>query len=314
MIYIDFCQRSDADEIVQKYCKKIQSNATKREHLDIWCSEYLKYTLEEVITAKPNRIREIKRIIDKLDFEKTHNSLYNNGSVYVFEKNENGVLEKTKKKNRCYIVDTLYENMKSEIRNDLLKSVGAYVCPYCNRNYIITDDNVNTTQLDHFYSKNNYPILAISFYNLVPCCPSCNRLKGEIEFDYYPYDPAFKKVDAVKFSYTVTDADYLHHKDSIVVEANPTDERFRNQIEKLSLSGLYRYHNDIVFDIIRKANVFNETYISSLASEFTQLFSTEDEVRELIYGVPLTREEVGKRPLAKLTQDILSEVCNQRNS
>ena len=38
-------------------------------------------------------------------------------------------------------------------------------------------------QFDHWFPKKKYPLLAISFYNLIPCCTYCNSsVKGDIEF------------------------------------------------------------------------------------------------------------------------------------
>jgi hypothetical protein len=41
------------------------------------------------------------------------------------------------------------------------------VCPYC-------DGDMGTPDLDHYYSKTHFPLLACSPWNLVPICKSCN--------------------------------------------------------------------------------------------------------------------------------------------
>lgn len=41
------------------------------------------------------------------------------------------------------------------------------VCPYC-------DGEIGTADLDHYYAKSRYPLLACSPWNLVPVCKSCN--------------------------------------------------------------------------------------------------------------------------------------------
>lgn len=54
-------------------------------------------------------------------------------------------------------------------------------CPYCNRQYTFTIDNKHTKtapEYDHFYDKAHYPLLAVSFYNLIPSCHTCNHIKG----------------------------------------------------------------------------------------------------------------------------------------
>lgn len=87
----------------------------------------------------------------------------------------------------------------------------------------------------------------------------------------------------------------------IVGKSNRTTAGIVSQLyQPISLS-------HVVFDIIRKENIFNDTYISGLLTDFNGLFSSECEIKALIFGVPLTKKEVGSRPLSKLTQDILSE-------
>jgi hypothetical protein len=42
------------------------------------------------------------------------------------------------------------------------------VCPYC-------DGSLETADLDHYYAKSRFPLLACSPWNLVPVCKSCNN-------------------------------------------------------------------------------------------------------------------------------------------
>ena len=210
----------------------------------------------------------------------------------------------------------MYNSLSSknkEAKLLLLKKVGISVCPYCNRNYIFSNENVITCQLDHFFSKEKYPILAVSFFNLIPCCSTCNRLKGTNDFDFYPYDQKNKAIDIMRFSYKPINSDFLRNKNSIIVETTPTEDLYSDQLETLKISKLYELHNDIVFDIIRKSEVFSDVYINSLRTSFPQIFSSSKEVKELLFGVSLSRDDIHKRPLSKLTQDIVFEINEARN-
>ncbi|WP_313242143.1 hypothetical protein [Stutzerimonas nitrititolerans] len=68
----------------------------------------------------------------------------------------------------------------------LCRKSKARICPYCNHAYAFTLQSVNgdfRPTLDHFYFKDEYPHLALTLYNLVPSCSSCNSsLKGEADF------------------------------------------------------------------------------------------------------------------------------------
>ena len=292
-------------------------NATKKKQIEKWCEDYLRkdngepYSFEEVVKADYCELQSIKKQIDDNSLEQYNRFLYNHNKEY---KTDN---KKGKKKNTCYIKDTLYNSLSSkkiEAKLLLLKNVGISVCPYCNRNYIFSNENVITCQLDHFYNKDKYPILAVSFFNLIPCCPTCNRLKGTKDFAFYPYDQNNKAIDIMRFSYKTINSKFLRDKNSIIVEASPTEDLYSEQLETLKISKLYELHNDIVFDIIRKSEVFSDVYINSLQTSFPKIFSSSKEVKELLFGVPLSRDDIHKRPLSKLTQDIVFEINEARNN
>lgn len=83
----------------------------------------------------------------------------------------------------------------------LSSSIGVKVCVYCNISYIKTVYSKDNTQVlrpffDHFHGKARFPLLAMSLYNLIPCCYYCNSsLKGETEFtlkgNLHPYLDGF---------------------------------------------------------------------------------------------------------------------------
>lgn len=68
----------------------------------------------------------------------------------------------------------------------LCRKSKARICPYCHHAYAFTvqsDSGDFRPTLDHFYYKDMYPHLALSLYNLVPSCSSCNSsLKGQKDF------------------------------------------------------------------------------------------------------------------------------------
>lgn len=70
------------------------------------------------------------------------------------------------------------------------------ICPYCNIDPVIHQVNnanqiVRSFELDHFYDKSRYPLLAYSLFNLVPSDHTCNVTnKKAIEFtDEYHINP-----------------------------------------------------------------------------------------------------------------------------
>lgn len=216
---------------------------------------------------------------------------------------------KSKKNNtRSYIKDTLYTEMDPDAKKYLLSELGVVVCPYCNRNYIYSEDDVHTCELDHFLPKSKYPIFAVSFYNLIPACPRCNFFKKENMFSFYPHDLNVDTDKLLTFTYSINQGDYLYDKNAIEIKINTHNSEYEEQKTILKLDKLYKHHKDIVLDILRKHHIFSNNYIKNLQSEFSNLFTSPQEVEELIYGISMKKEEYGDRPLTKLIQDILTEL------
>ena len=188
------------------------------------------------------------------------------------------------------------------------------VCPYCNRTYMFSVShrpgkakrNVRP-ELDHFFPKKTakYSHLAISFYNLVPSCPQCNQLKGNTVFDYHPYfgslknsgDPSLKVSNA-----QIDNGEYLFPDNPIIGIENPNENT-----KTLALQELYAQHTDFVKEIMDKIQAYNADLYEPLISSFQGLSKTPEEIDRLIWGVYIDDEKQIKRPLSKLTIDILKQ-------
>lgn len=105
----------------------------------------------------------------------------------------------------------LFQNMPKEAKLLIYEQVGQNVCLYCNRNFIedlkiVKNRNgrkpVGTFELDHFYSKDEFPMFAVSFYNLIPVCGTCNRIKSNTVFNINPY-LMYDKKDNISFEYNI---------------------------------------------------------------------------------------------------------------
>ena len=312
MIRLDFCYKSETykNKVIDDYYNSIKKDTPEMKKLDEWCRTNLsdvegdKFdTIEKVIKAKPTEIKMLVKYFNSIDKQKFFETLYKPKKHKTSDKSK-GTEEEEENKKSCYIINQ-FKSMSKEIRRSIISAVGQTVCPYCNRNYIITDSDVNTAQLDHFFSKTDYPILALSFYNLIPSCQPCNYNKGTKKLSFYPYDTSDEN-EMLNFSYVPTAADYLTNKNSLLIKADPTDKKYVEQIDAFCLQKLYSYHNDIVLDILQKQFIFSNAYLSALQKDFPDLIPTVDSVKELVFGVPLTKENRSNRPLSKLTQDIMN--------
>jgi hypothetical protein len=230
-----------------------------------------------------------------------------------------------------------YDKIDSELRKKIIDSKNISVCPYCNRNYIsstykflqcnicnqellVIDGTekecpgckqeikgltkvVNTAQLDHFFPKDSYPLFAVSFYNLIPSCYSCNHVKLNKDLKHSPYDSSFP-FDDVKFTYIPKSTDKIEIK---IDSCNPD---FINGIRILGIEELYQSHIDVVNELIWKKEVYIKSYRDGLSRILNQtnFELSKAEVNRFITGHYTDKENYGKRPLSKMVTDISKEI------
>ncbi len=248
-----------------------------------------KYALEEVITAKPEKLHEIAM----------H---YKGDTTFDFMKNE-------------YKKFTVKADHDTYDAYTLAQSLNVTVCPYCNRNYTFTVRSKNGStrpQFDHFYDKATYPILALSFYNLIPSCPTCNAsIKGRKKFSLathvHPYVEGFD--DKARFALHVKDSSFYYDEKGFNLELDSNDAKAKKNIKDFALEEIYKNHKDIVLELIQKSVMYNESYIEELMKNYEgTLFKNEEDLLRLIFGGYISDEDLGKRPLSKLTKDILEQL------
>ncbi|WEA00717.1 hypothetical protein [Mucilaginibacter sp. SJ] len=186
-------------------------------------------------------------------------------------------------------------------------------CVYCNRLYthtIITDqrDLIARPTFDHWFPKSTFPLLALSFYNLIPSCNVCNSsLKGSktmaLKDIFHPYlkYPNPKKQMVFKFSYTL--------EDHLLAESKlDTFNKFsESSVKAMKLREIYHVHREEIRELIYLKKAYSEGYLSSLQTILKSPL-TREEIYRLAFGVYLEDEQLIRRPLSKLKKDILDEL------
>lgn len=208
-------------------------------------------------------------------------------------------------KYKKFIIETLYKGRFP--RKEFVEELQVTVCPYCNRNFINSTYKRTMCDLDHFYDKETYPILAVSFYNLIPVCHACNHAKASKAISYSSHNMHFNTDDLLSFDYFVTGIDYLSDSKQIGIEIDCSDE-FKSNLKELQLREVYQIHSDIVQECIKKAIVFNPQYLADLLHTYEGLFESEEELYRIVFGNYIEESSYGKRPLSKLTKDIISKM------
>ena len=203
-------------------------------------------------------------------------------------------------------------------------------CFYCNKDFITNfkkekNELVSTFQLDHFYDKGTYPYLALSFYNLIPSCPTCNssKVKGSkntFEHDsnvgtfknetcIAPNDEKFDFHQKVKFKLLLDNScKNLHIKSKddidITLKENYSD-MYDKYIEIFKLNPRYKAHKDIVFDMIQKAEFYPESRLKELENLTGIPFQ---QIKKDIFNLIDENEDLSKQPFSKLIVDMSKEL------
>lgn len=250
-----------------------------------WCLKNIsvsgkKYSLPDVIKADYSEIAEIANV-------------YNSRQI------------KMPKKYKKFIIDTLYKQRFP--RKEFAEELQVTVCPYCNRNFVNSTYKRTMCDLDHFYDKETYPILAVSFHNLVPVCHACNHAKASNAISYSPHNTKFNTDDLLSFDFYIGGIDYWVDNKQIGIEIDCSRE-LESNVQELKLREVYQIHSDIVQECIKKAIMFNPDYMTDLFNTYNRLFESEEELYRIVFGNYMEESSYGKRPLSKLTKDILSKL------
>jgi len=204
---------------------------------------------------------------------------------------------------------TLYSRLK---KAEYIELLNISTCLYCNRNYVFNFNKSSkkeaTAQLDHFFDKKSYPFLAVSLYNLIPCCATCNQRKSTKQEDIiHPFQESFDK--KAKFRLKIEDSKFYYDKNSIEIKLKADGKKAQNSIEVFNLNRLYKNHKDIALELIQKQAMYNDSYIDELLKKYEgTLFKNREDLQRLVSGGYISDEEIGKRPLSKLIKDISTEL------
>jgi len=243
--------------------------------------------LKEILLAKPNELLSIAKKYKK------YNSKFKN-------KYDNFI---TKKKE--------YNAYK------LAVNLNVNVCPYCNENPTYTivkvdGEEILRPEFDHFYDKTTYPVLSLSFYNLISSCHICNStLKGSEEFStdthIHPYQDSFDK--EAKFDLKIKDVSFYYDENGFEIPLKEMTNKAEKSAEIFEIEKRYEHHKDIVLELIQKNAIYNESYLDELMTEYEgTLFKNREDLLRMVNGGYVSDEEIGKRPLSKLIKDISKEL------
>lgn len=216
-----------------------------------------------------------------------------------------------------------YEHYRKNVLIEIARRLNVKVCPYCNMHYTLyaneprkrSAKKLARFQFDHFFDKAQYPMLSMSFYNLIPSCGVCNQGKstGQLALEYNPYYNDIHR----RFHFELTDplGPYTAARVNdeveveLVSETGVNKDDFKKYTEMFHLKALYGRHGDVVQEVFDKA--YEEPYYLNPANFSFLSDRVPEYLKRLWLGNYTEPEEIEKRTMAKFMQDMWKQAKSE---
>lgn len=199
--------------------------------------------------------------------------------------------------------------------------IGFRSCVYCNRTYTVSQFKIDKEghinklirpHFDHWFPKENYPLLALSFFNLIPSCSICNSsVKGRKEFNLSKYIHPYvdNVIDSIVFSYSHdVSIDSLKIEVSAINSNVDLEQRINNTLRDFFIEEMYNAHHPELRDLLDVKKAYSENYLKSLKESFPGATLSDDEIYRMVFGTEINSFDFHKRPFSKFKYDILKEL------
>lgn len=215
-----------------------------------------------------------------------------------------------------------YEKLvRNRINTGLVDRYKIRCCPYCNENYVFNRADKAGAQLDHFFPKDRYPLFALSLHNLVPACPACNHIKQDQTLGVSPQDGR-RDFESMRMTYLPGGGNWIMDEQEldIIFQYLPSDtdpafaQDIQINVDRLKLTDAYQNHRDHVQELVNRAFWYNEAAFAALQNSLGELCLSEAEMLRMVFGTYVEPERFLKRPLSRLSRDILTELGVLRRS
>ncbi len=215
---------------------------------------------------------------------------------------------------KIFDYDWFITKRKSYCAYHLAQDLEVNTCVYCNRNYTNTvinkeEDKIIRPQFDHFIDKAVNPLFRLSFFNLIPCCSTCNsNLKGSTPFNIdthlHPYND--KVLSDFSFSYEYSEKE---GELEILIKPDSLPAKIKESFDDFKIRDIYNAHTSEVKDLIYIKEAFSDNYLSILSSEVLKgVEISQKEMYRIAFGTYYEDEKLHSRPFSKLKRDILQEL------
>ncbi|WP_026491142.1 HNH endonuclease signature motif containing protein [Butyrivibrio sp. XPD2002] len=158
--------------LYERRIRSIKSNRNNKAKYLEKRTEYIEDHISEllIIYEKLNTVKQEAKISDAKQSWKNFENMLKDAKKYIdysklFIENH---------------ISWAWLDKDSYLKGELVSRLNIKVCPYCNRQYIQSITKYGNKKylgdIDHIQPKSDFPLFALSFYNLIPACKPCNQL------------------------------------------------------------------------------------------------------------------------------------------
>ena len=256
-------------------------------------------SLEELVLAPFKKLKEARLYIEHTSKEQMRKECFDPRS-----KNKSQINDLYFKIYEAFDKVADAKKNKTSMRVRMVAAADITVCPYCNRDYInCRAETVAGAQLDHFFSRSEYPIFAVCLYNLVPVCANCNRVKSAKSEEFAsPFDETIDWDKEITFSYKLDGLDVTE------IEIESDNEAIENNIAAMRIKAAYQIHTLEIMELREKQEAYSKSQKEEIRDVLHCLNISDEEIKRIVFGKEILPEDMRKKPLGKLLRDIHKEL------
>lgn len=321
MIFIDDTKRNII--IAKKEHYAIVYNYLESRHFNnnSFINKFIKRNISDLISGHPDVLFKInKNFYNNISRHYNYNEYLTYLNLPLKNRTTNQNKLKRKYENLHVKIEKIinYSNwfIKSKKHYDYKLAYGLEInsCTYCNRIYtntMKTDKNqkVMRPQFDHWFPKSKFPLLGLSFYNLIPSCSVCNSTaKSDSVFNLNTHLHPYVDSDYLnRFSFSYN---YFRTLNELKIKINNSysDIKAFKTIKDLNLLSMYNAHTYELKDLIKIKLAYSHNYLNDMIKAYPGANLSFSEVYRLAFGVEYLEENFHKRPFSKFKKDILTEL------
>lgn len=293
----------------------LESSTMENDHLRILAA--IKDNLKKIITGTPPELQDFIKEFENKNYDK-----------FIYDKTTRKLTAFGKELKSIFNYKAFRRSKKAIWFGEILNCRS---CTSCNTQFTLITSQKNGDKLlfhlDHYFPQSVYPYLSLSFYNLIPCCSSCNMSKSNKPFSLdshiHPYLDGLHKIAKFKVNKTSL-AKFLidpeKNEQAIEFKLNirnqfvgdiEFEKKLLNYKKEFRIDEQYKQFKDVVAEMHLKSKFYNSKRRRELIEFFKKNSSvnlTDELINRFILGNYSNDEDLLKRPLAKFTKDIGEDI------